>query len=256
MPFNLEQKIIDNTQYKSKYTKREGEYVISASMVGKDLLQNYLSIIYGNHKNEKIDDTVLGTIFHNGLETMMKKGDPEATLYPEYALSKKLKNGWMVTGTTDLLVSTGDHYEIRDYKLTKQYALKMIKKDLHNHPYSKQLNVLNFLLGNRTGTVLWLDIFTKDAKAIENENSYEAINVPLVDRETMEKEIIEETTKLQEYIESGEIPEQCEDVWIRKLKNGTTIPTKCALYCSHGKAGLCPYYQPTTRESVKRIANW
>jgi hypothetical protein len=132
----------------------------------------------------------------------------------------------------------------------------MIKKDLLNHPYTKQLQVLDYLLATGTKIELFLDIFTKDAKAIENEKSYEQVEVPRANKNDLVAEILTQTDELQKYIESGEIPPQCEDVWVRKLKNGTTIPTKCALYCSHGKAGVCPYYQPSTRESVNRLTNW
>ena len=114
-----------------------------------------------------------------------------------------------------------------------------------------------------TGNIeLVLDFFLKDAKAVNFEPSYQPTVVPsllhggnISFMESFEQEIVEKTNALQAYIELGEVPPQCQDLWLRNVK-GTVIPTKCALYCSHGKAGLCPHYSPTTRTTVNRLADW
>ena len=270
MKFKLEKEILNGTKYKSGFTPSDDEYTISASMIAKEPLQNYLTIIHGSHNDKKIGDNTLGSVFHAGIEQIILNAtnkDTNETRDGEYALSEyamnyKLKNGWILSGTADLILR-GENLRssIHDYKLTKSYALKMINKNIVNHDWSKQLQILDFLHKKESPpeasySDLYLEVFIKDAKSIEQEKTYNRINIPNENHEVLEAKIIGITNELQQFIENGEIPPECKDTWKRKLKNGTTIATKCALYCSHGAAGVCPYYRPDTRESVARIVNW
>ncbi len=271
--FNTEKLIKKATQYKRGFTPPDDAYVISASMIAKDPLQNYLTILHGNSStiDQPIDDSDLGTLFHKGMEQVVLaekdqgETNPDEHILVEHTMHKKLKNGWFLSGTADLIIRRTDGTsDIEDHKLTKTYALKMIKKDLNNHDYTVQLQALDLLNWNenpypiekKLQSTLVINVFCKDAKAIDKEPTFTPVTAPNTDLQNFEERVVEITDSLQAYIEEGEIPPKCTDVWLRKLKNGTTISTKCALYCSHGKAGVCPYYQPDTRESVARLTNW
>lgn len=270
MNFNTEEAILVQTKYERGFEPPADAYVISASMVAKDPLQNYLTILYGTQAETEITDSTLGSVFHRGMEEIVKeekKKIPEDKehIFVEASMNMKLANGWYLSGTGDIIIRRPDGTsDIEDHKLTKAYALKMIMKDLPNHDYTKQLQVLDLLnykmnpypFKDKVQSKLTINVFCKDAKAIDKEKTFTPVIVPNADLIALEQEIVEKTSALQAYIEEGEIPPACPDVWLRKLKNGTTIPTKCALYCSHGKAGVCPHYQPNTREAVARITNW
>jgi len=141
MIYNLEKDIVDATRYVSGYKNDEDNYVISASMVANEPLQNYLSIIHGKIDGNTIDDTHLGSIFHKGMEEIMaaKIGETSYDYATEHSMHMTLSNGWILSGTADLILEpTPGNFEIRDYKLTKSYAHKMFKKERYSHSYTKQ----------------------------------------------------------------------------------------------------------------------
>ncbi len=271
MIYNLEKDILEATKYTSGYVNREDKYVISASMIGKEPLQNYLSILHGKIEADRVNDATLGSVFHKGMEEIMgaKVGEDEQIYAVEHSMHVELSNGWILSGTADLITEpTRGNFEIRDYKLTKDYAHKMFMKEKFNHDYTKQLQVLEALF--RRGTArpvlingpitLVCDYFIKDAKAINYEKSHRPEQVPNVvgtkdvnASDVTLAEAVKITDSLQSYIESGEVPPECKDNWTRNIK-GVTIPTKCELYCSH--KNHCPYYNPGTRNSVNLLANW
>ncbi len=271
MNFITEKEVLAHTKYKRGFTPPDDAYVISASMLAKDPLQNYLTILHGSHEEKSISDSTLGSVFHKGMEQIIiasksKRGlNTDEHILIEHTMSKKLANGWYLSGTADLIIRRPDGTStIEDHKLTKTYALKMIKKDLNQHDYTVQLQALDLLnwsenpfeIDKRLQSNLTINVFCKDAKAIDKEPTFTAVTAPNAHIESFEESVVEITSSLQAYIEEGEIPPKCEDVWLRKLKNGVTIPTKCALYCGHGKSNHCPYYEPNTRESVNRLSNW
>jgi len=275
--YDLEKDILEATAYKSGYVNEEDKYVISASMVAKEPIQNYLSILHGKIEADKVNDATLGSVFHKGMEEIMLNkqlkdiGEKDSSVIwgIEHSMHTELSNGWILSGTADLVVETiPGHFEIRDYKLTKSYAHKMFLKEKYGHEYTKQLQVLEALF--REGkkrpkiiegqTTLVCDYFVKDSKAIEFEVSHRPEQVP--NKEGIEDvrasevtlmEVVEITNSLQAYLESGEVPPECQDKWLRNVK-GVTIPSKCVLYCSHNK--VCPYYDANTRTTTNRLAGW
>jgi len=273
--FNLKREIIAGTQYVSGYENTEDKYVISASMVGNDPLQNYLTIIHGKQVDVEISDATLGTIFHLGMEELMVRRVREANspvIGVEKSMHMELPNGWIMSGTADLVTKQdAATLNIHDYKLTKTYALKMLKSSLSSHNYSKQMRVLKTLLKNEVDNSvikkykninMKIEIFVKDSKAVNFEPVLTTVDVPNANgaddaaaSEVLIAEVVQITDSLQSYIEGGTIPPICEDRWPRKVKD-KVIPTRCAFYCSHGKAGLCPHYNPSTRQEATRLANW
>jgi len=273
MIYDLEKDILKATAYKSGYVNEEDKYVISASMVAKEPLQNYLSIVYGKVEADSFNDATLGSVFHRGMEIIMHEkrrtdDEPGIVWGIEHSMDVELSNGWVLSGTADLILQPiPGHFEIRDYKTTKAYAHTMFKKDVHNHDYTKQLQVLEALFreGNSRPAIigsvtLVCDYFIKDAKALEFEKSHRPEVVPnrmgtedVNASNVLLGEIVEITNKLQEHIEGATLPLKCKDTWPRKVK-GHTIHIRCQLYCSHNK--VCPYYDATTRTSVDRISAW
>lgn len=252
----------------TEYSNRsDNPYTFTASMIGNEVLQNYLTVVNGTFPTKKIDDTTTGSIFHKGMEQIIKEDAriPEgfSAVHAESNLQVQL-GAWTISGTADLKMTTSDlsFVKIDDFKLTKMYAIGKIREDLHNHNYTKQLNVLRWLdvkyykYFETPEYELVIDAFAKDPKAINGEEVYNPIQAPILPLDVVEAELLQKTNELQQYIESGDIPPQCTDLWPRRMRNGTTLNTKCALYCSHGKSGKCPYFNPNTRETVARVSNW
>jgi len=140
--YNLGKLITDKTQYKSGYTPGidEDRYVISASMVANDMLQNYLTLVYGKVPEDHITDTTLGTVFHKGMESIILDSmiSPDTPpMWSELSMHTVLSNDWVLSGTADLIIMPEPGiFEIRDYKLTKNYTLKMMKKNMAGHSYT------------------------------------------------------------------------------------------------------------------------
>ena len=276
MAFDLKQMILDGTQYVSGYVNKDDDYVISASMVANDPLQNYLAIVHGKPTETEINDATLGTIFHRGMEQIVldeMAKENNAIIGAEVSMHTKLANGWVLSGTADLITEQdAGMFEIHDYKLTKNYTRKMMDKDIFFHAYTKQLQILDALFRtdmssyNKNEIVgditLIADFFLKDSKAINHEPTHNPIQAPnkvgtedMNATEVLFGEVITITNSLQSYIESGQVPPQCADTWPRSVK-GKVVHTRCELYCSHGKAGNCPHYKPSTGQTVNRLVNW
>lgn len=270
--FNLKQIILAATAYVSGYVNKDDKYVISCSMLGNTPLQNYLSIMHGKLENADIDDSTLGSIFHRGMqeiliekqiEDMTKNGSTDIYAV-EHSMSMELPNGWILSGTGDLISNPSQRkYGIHDHKLAKYYAATMVKKELRTHGYVKQLHGLDLLFRTTSGQDidgpidLYIEFFAKEAKKAEHQPTYQDIKVPNREDTSTVAEIVAQTDSLQAYLESGEAPPECSkaDRWIRNIK-GTTIATRCAFYCAHGKAGLCPYYKVNSFKSVEKIVGW
>ena len=278
---DIKQLILDGTKYESGYTNDEDKYVLSASMVANDPLQNYLSIIHGKGVDSDIGDNTLGSVFHLGMQMIMDRQlDTDMMMLThtngqvlgvESSMHTELPNGWIVSGTADLITEEEPNvFAIHDYKLSKSYAKKMMKKELYTHNYTIQLQVLDFLFRqdeNRPTVIndnikLYCEFFVKDAKAMAQEPTYERIVCPNTSGTedmnavtVMQEKLVAITDSLQAYIEAGEIPMICADRWPRNVK-GKVISTRCALYCDHGKAGRCPHYNPSTMQAMDRLVNW
>ncbi len=264
--YDLGKLITDKTQYRSGYTPPPGEdrYVISASMVANDMLQNYLTLVYKKVPEDHISDATLGTIFHKGMEQIIYESLNEPPMWAETSMHTILSNDWVLSGTADLIVMPEPGiFEIRDYKLTKNYTLKMMKKNMDMHSYTKQLQVLEALwretgaagyeiVGNIT---LVCDYFMKDSKAPEYEPVHKPTQVPnKIGSEDMNStevtfgEVVAITDSLQTYIESGQMPGECQDTWVRNVK-GRTVHTRCEFYCGH--SAVCPYHAKRGSDIMK-----
>ena len=262
MAFNLEEEILKVTEYKSRYEARDNEYVISASMIGNEMLQNYLSIVFGKQKQKQITDPTLGTIFHKGMDTLIQPYNGNIRIQKEQSMSIKLKNDWILSGTADLIVKKDKDYEIHDYKFAKTYTMKMFKKDITNHNYTKQLIALKYLLlrileknsDYINSMDLYCDFFLKDASMMKGEKILHQIKIPEESiKITFARDLINQTNELQKYIEEGKTPPKCKDTWIRKI-GGRTVHSRCQYYCS--QAENRPYYDTMNATTMIDMANW
>jgi hypothetical protein len=254
---NIKQLILNNVQYSGYKTEADSKYYLSASMLSKDDLQCYLSIVNGNQPSIDIDDAVFGTLIHIALENIVKNENIDGLL-PEYRLSRTLNRDWKIHGTADLvhLNEKNKVIEIFDYKTTKNYTVKMFDQDPYKHSYTLQLNVLRWLFEYHYPDYdihMYLSFFSKDANKVKGEPVYIEREVPTIDVNEL---LIEKTKRLQEYLENNEAPPKCEDVWTRKYKGMKyAVDAKCEYYCSFGKqTGLCPYYkEPNAHVAVSNI---
>ena len=244
---NIEKTILEKTAYVSGYQEKTDRYQLSASMVGNDALQNYLSIVHGKVPDKSVTDATLGTIMHLGMETLMQDVKGVKT---EVSRHRELGDSWVITGTADLVLDKGDYEEIYDYKFIKKYALEMIHKEGRNHRYALQLAVLAWLSDKEVRP--YIAAFVKDAQALKNEPVFNLIPVDIYSKEEVEEMLKTETGKLEHYLRNQEMPPKCEDTWKRKVKGMGLIEMRCALYCSYGKAGFCPYYKQDSRQELKK----
>jgi len=273
MAYDLKKLITEGTKYVSGYVNENDDYTISASMVANDPLQNYLSIINGKGTEDNITDATLGSVFHLGMEQLVrdKMDEDVAIIGAEVAMHHKLSNGWVLSGTADLIVEPKyGQFEIHDYKLTKKYTRKMTEKDLYTSGYTKQLQVLDALfrrdtLANQGKEItrdieLHCDFFLKDTIAVNFETVFQPLIIPnkvgttdMNASDVLFAEVVEITNSLQSYIESGTIPPVCADRWPRNVK-GKVIASRCEFYCSH--KSVCPHYSEDPRKVVDNLAHW
>lgn len=256
---DIEKVILDSTKYNGH---RDNPYTFSASMSGNTVLQNYLTIVYGHTERNRMDDTTLGSVFHLGLEHIFKQKfeDMPYVFSTEEPAAATLDNGWTISGTTDLVIrdESGTPISIHDWKLIKSYAVKKIAENPQNHHYAKQLHINNFIRGGRFR--LYIETFAKDPDAIKAEKTYTQFEIARETTTQTEQYLLATTNELQGWVESGDAPPKCDDVWLRKISKTSTavIPSRCMFYCSHGKAGLCPHYAPdnATRNAISLVKDW
>jgi len=249
---DLEKRILKATKYK----RTVGELRFTASMFSNTDLQNYLTIIHGPQAETEIGQNTIGSIAHAGMEKLLPSDRAESN-ERKFEIIDFNKTGWTISGTADkVLFNDNEKIDIRDYKFTKKYTGKKVKEE-PNHAYNLQLNFLKMLMdspGQFPGRhfTMTIDMFYKDADLLYREKSYEAIPVNIIT--DIEARSMEKILALDAIIKSGEIPSECgtKDLWIRKLKNGTTIRSRCLLYCSVNH--VCPYYKPERPQDA--VSRW
>jgi len=258
--YNLKKALLNQSKYISGYVNENDDYVISASMVGREPLQNYLDIIYGKQEVDDITDMFIGSCFHEGMRTYMNKeaNYDKSIIGVEKPLHTKLSNGWIISGTADLIVTDNDTVEIHDYKTTKAYAVKMFDKEPLSHQYNMQLNVLGYLWKQMhpsfEGEIkLVLDFFVKDADKLKSEPTLVQREVQQLTNKEIEETLLQKTNELQSYIESGQIPPKCEQLWPRKV-NGVFMNSRCEIWCQFKR--ICPHYESPYNKDTAMLTNF
>ena len=246
----LEKIILDATEYSGN--KKKEIRAISASAIGKEPIEIYLRYKHGVNQSENIEQTTLGSLLHLGLEHIFKKHDGFIT---EHDFSEyELENGWKITGTSDLIDMNTK--TIHDYKMIKNFPIKKIKEEGIENSYVQQLNVYRILAENEFNTKFNTSILAFNKEGGINTRtgdlipSYEEISLPKIEDKIIINMALEKTNIVQEHIDNDTIPEKCEDVWLRKIKQ-KTVPMKCAFYCSYSNE--CPHYNPK-KETI--LTSW
>ena len=236
---NYTKEILKATEYNGNSESRVKE--ISASMMSGDLQQSLLRYKYGVIKNNKIDQSEIGSLVHLGLENVFF-GDKVRT---EYAVSMDYK-GWKLTGTIDRLDK--DEKMITDIKVTKTYTIESILKDLM-HPYRLQLNMYRILVENQRQEKynMQLEVFDKQG-GYNYRKGKEIPSLVYIPIEKIDDEIIfNRINEIIEFIEIGS-EKRCDDVWYRRIGE-QTIATRCELYCQYKY--VCSKYNPKVSTTIK-----
>ncbi len=256
----MSKRIYDLLRSHKFYKGKQEPKKISASQCGAPLLQLYLSqtceVVDGPNSFSKATN---GSIAHLGMEKLVidEKMD---NVEVEVDMQRMLPNGWKITGTSDLI----DHEDrvVVDYKFEMNYAYKMHFKDGPDAPYNMQGACYSWLCcDDGPAGIVDLDYdfhimsFITDHSPIKKDHPAEAIQVthmPIYDNTTFGQKMLEKTNKLENHINMGLVPDECDDVWFRKV-NGVTIKTRCAYYCKF--SSVCPYYS-TMSKTTARVASW
>ncbi len=221
---------------------------ISASQCGAPLLQLYLSqtcsVVDGPNSFSK---ATIGSIAHRGMEELIV-GDH---ILREQPMEGMLANGWKITGTSDAIDT--ENRVVIDYKFEMNYAYQMHKKDGPDASYNMQGACYSWL---HTGDYdFHIMSFITDHSPIKPAHPAEAIqvtHVPIYDNATFGQMMLEKTDELQGYIDTGDTPPECEDLWWRVV-NGKKVKTRCMHYCKY--KDVCPYYT-THASKAANVSYW
>jgi len=203
---NLQQiteKILEQTQYQGN--KEPNIKAISASDFGNDLLQIYYRYKYGVPDRKEFGQDTLGTLVHLGIQGLFKD-DKSFLIEPKFEC--KFENDWSLTGSIDLL-NLNDR-EIIDIKVTKQYTVEKVIKDL-NHQYRWQLSVYKYLVEQEFD-----DIFSTKLLLVLKDGGYnfrknaiepsiELLEIEPIDGSKVEKKFFEIVDTIERYENLGEL---------------------------------------------------
>lgn len=224
----------------------ETGYVYDKSMVNGELLQNYLYVLFGKQKSQHFSDIDIEKAFIDGLHQKIKNN---THFKANHKIKDTLPNGWIIKTTIDVLNINGETLSIDTNKLSYKYTEEQSAKNITKSRYAQEAFFDEYLLrkvsSGKTVDRNTILFYIKDMKNTENLPLIRSHDLPAPDG-SYEKNLIDKTNTLQKYIESGEIPDRCDELWEKDI-NGTLIPTKCSHYCEQGMAGNCPYYNHKTK---------
>ena len=216
-----------------------GKKQISASQLGNDTLQLYLKYKHGGKESIIFDAATFGSIYHLGAEYAFKDID---TVETEKSLSYELSNGWLVTGSIDLI--DHKHKLIVDHKTTTATSIASTQKEGKNSSYGLQQSVYRWLLKKNYD----LDYSAILAMVDKNfsyfkDNKFNQINFIEIDTHTIEDTeqlLLDKTNELQSYIDLDQEPGQCQNLFWYARKGQKRKAMKCLHYCDQSQH--CPYF--------------
>ncbi len=204
---------------------------ISASQLGNDDLQLYLKYMNGGKDSTKFEANTAGSIYHLGAEAAFENVSDTQT---ELSMRYELSNGWIVTGTVDLILHM--FKIIADHKLTTGTSISSTVKEGRNSSYALQMGVYKLLLKKNHD----LDDYTAILPMVDKSFSYFKKNkydqLTFVEVEThsledIEQMLIDKTNKLQEYIDLGLEPPECKNLFWYAPKGQARKTMRCIYYC-------------------------
>jgi len=229
-------------------------YSVSASKIGGDLLPIWLSKKYPKDTSSQIGLNYIGSAFHRGMEEVLDE-TPGSRYETEIMASKTLSNGFLVTGTADVLDTEME--SISDYKTASANGYKYMKKDAKNS--SSQLAI-------QGSTLMWLndyrgdffaEVFIRDFKPWHKTHPASAYQqLPVEGHPDIETYLKDKTDLLKGYIDRDVAPPECANVMWMEYE-GNRIKLKCEYYCDY--KSNCPYYAKKTNHLAAtkvRIGGW
>jgi len=244
---DMKKLILESTQYSGNSDKEIK--ALSASQLNDDVLRLWLRYKYGVVENDEISMATIGTLVHKGIECIIKERaatEDNFNIQSEVDLKMNFENTeWMLTGTADIV----DFEEriVYDIKTIKKYRVSKLKNEMMSDDYTIQLNAYRMMLENTIGDRFKMAVLALSpdggfsARTGNTEQTFEEIEIERIENSVISGMFIDKVKLLEYYIEANEVPQKCEDVWIRKVK-GKAIPLRCQQYCSYNS--ICPYYNP------------
>lgn len=243
---NWEKFLLDMTKYEGPAVVPHSK-TISASQITAPLLQRWLAWNHGVPEQNEIGVNTIGSLVHKAIEySVIKLGE---NIEAEKECELELENGWKLTGTADIV----DHInkEIIDIKMVKQYRIeKLVKAATGSIPwedeYIIQLNAYREMIGSdyRMSVMALSPDAGYDHKKKTVTKPFRMVKIPNIGQLSIEK-AFEATNELQEWIDIGETPPRCPDVWERKGIG----PMRCMIYCNYKE--VCPYFKPSNNQIMK-----
>ena len=237
----IEKTLVEAAKYSGN--QEPGKKQISASQLGDDDLQLYLKYMHGGKDSETFEANTFGSIYHLGAAEAFK--DVEDTEV-ESPLSYMLPNGWLVTGSMDLILHK--FKIIADHKTTTATTITNVIKDGKNAGYSLQMGAYKLLVAKNYGHTDYeavLPVVDKTFSYFKKANKYNQltfINVETYSLEDIEQMLIDKTNRLQDYIDLGQEPPECSNVFPYSPGKGQRMKRmRCIHYCD--QAGNCTAYK-------------
>jgi len=204
---------------------------LSASQLGNDDLQIYLKYMHGGKDSTQFEANTFGSIYHLGAEVAFRNiPEVETELPLQYALS----NGWLITGTVDLVLNK--YKVIADHKTTTATSISSTIKDGKNSSYGLQMGVYKWLLfknrqvNDYSAVLPMVDKGFSYFKANKfNQLAFVAIDTHSL--EDIEAMLLEKTNKLQEYIDLGVEPAECANLFWYAPRGQKKKRMRCLHYC-------------------------
>lgn len=234
-----EEEILKATTYSGN--KEPGRKQFSGSMIGNTTLQNYLKFKNGSKDDNVFGANTHGSVYHLGAETIFNKVPDTAT---EVSFSYRLCNGWLITGTIDLMLK--NFKMIVDHKVTTSTTIQKVRKEGKYNNYALQQAVYRWLVYKNTDETYncGLGVVDKNHSHFkENKNrNLEPMDLDVYDFDEIEELLINKTNELQEYIDLDQEPPQCtsKEKWIYARKGKKAKAMRCHHYCDQNVN--CQYF--------------
>jgi len=231
----------------AKYTgnTEPGKKKFSASMLGNDVLQNFLKFKFGSHDGNKFEANTLGSIYQLGVDEAVEINNQDDTKHSYISaqrLYQTLSNGWEVSGEMDQV--DNENEVIFDNKVTTATAIGKVPTEGKEHGYALQMGTYKWLMYKEYG-VLYQTVLPMVDKGYSYFKTNKNDQLTFVDVETYTPDEIEEklltaTNELQHYIDLDITPERCANVWPMKRKGQPAVMMRCKHYCDNSHN--CPHY--------------
>ena len=232
-----EQTLLNATRYSGNTEPGVKQFL--ASMLGNDLLANYLKFKYGSKPEKEFTAATFGSVFHLGAELVFKD---ILDVDVESSMKIKLSNGWTISGSVDLILHQFN--QIIDWKTTTATAISKVHSEGKDGNYPLQMAVYKYLLFKTEGK-----LYNTSLGMIDKSFSYFKTNkndqltfveVDTYSPEEIEQKLLDATNELQHYIDLDIMPDQCANLWFMKRKGQPAVAMKCKFYCD--QSSNCPHY--------------